>query len=315
MRPVIKLASPEEYFHHIEAKYKGKIPVRKAEWGGQWDEIRAVSPIWTWRIRQAAKRVAGHASHDAAAAILLAMDHNVHLGEIWPRFFDERGARAYAAEVAAFSNDALRACGARDLERAAPPLPDVPKSTKPGDEWNAVLAGAPLRIRCGRYATTPFTDASAKPLATRLSYGVDGKTITGIVHVDRKHLPGADAGDVAVVLEIPLKAPIAKLRIAPVESPEGRRDKWLRAPQFIIGADGLRVTGLAHSLTIRSPLIFSWVLVADPRDPMITWLQGMVTRQTLLCKLKDGTTTVLPFEAWFPGEPAELDAGVEISME
>jgi hypothetical protein len=314
MRPALKMAGPEDYFRHIEEKYRTTIPVYKAEWGAQWDEIRAVSPVWTWRLREAAKRIGKAASHDAQAYMLLAMDHNVHLGEIWPRFFSLDGAKTYAKECTQYSIDALRAAKATDLLNAVPPLPKIPPGTTRSEAWSALLAGDPFRVRCGTWINTPFVAPDAPLYANQVKYGVEGSRIVGSVHVDRLHLPGQESGNVAVAVEIPLRAPMSKIRIAAEESPEGRRGKYLRSPQFIVCADGLRVVVNGKQITVRSPLIYSWVLVADQRDKNLTWLQGMICRQTLLCQLKGGQNTTMPYDGWFPGEPAQIDVPVRMEL-
>lgn len=314
--PVIVLASPEEYFHHVESKYGGVIPVYREEWGGQWDEIRAVSPVWTWRIREAAKAIAKHPTYRAQADVLLAMEHNVHLGEIWPKFFDEKNVRAYADECTAMFAAAVKdGTPARDALTRVPPKLKISGPAALTPDWKALLGrDRPLRIRSGAWPGTPFVVADAPEWNTPVKYGVETARIAANIHIDRRAIPGSDQRNVSVAVEIPLHASIAALRIAPEESPEALRDKWLRPPQFVIAADGIRVQGLARELTVRSPLIFSWMLVPDDKDPNITWLQGMIVRQTLFCQLKGGATKVLPFEAWFPGEPAVIDIGVEVVM-
>ena len=77
--PRLVIAQPEVYFRHIEERYGRELPVRLGEWGGQWDASRATSPVWTWRLREAARNLPAGAPREARAALATALDHNLHL--------------------------------------------------------------------------------------------------------------------------------------------------------------------------------------------------------------------------------------------
>ena len=80
MRPRVVLSTGVEYFRHIEREYGGRLPVYRGEWGGQWDAGRAASPVWTWRLRQAARAAVARGTAAAKAAVVTAIDHNLVLG-------------------------------------------------------------------------------------------------------------------------------------------------------------------------------------------------------------------------------------------
>jgi hypothetical protein len=227
--------------------------------------------------------------------------------------FTESEVRKYADECTALFADAAKRGGiARD---AMPPRIALPQSTSmTQDWWKEIARSQPMRVRRGNWPGNYFIGDDGPEWKEPLKFGIEGNRVAGSIHLDRRAIPGSDRGNVGVVVEIPLRAPSAKLRIAPEGSPRGIRGQWLQRPTFITAPDGVRVSGLPRELTVRSPLVFSWALIPDKSDPNLTWLQGMIVRQTQFLQLKGGGTKVLPFEAWFPGEPAVIDVGVEMTM-
>ena len=306
-KPRIVLGGPEAYFRHIEEKYGKDLPVRKGEWGGQWDAIRASSPVWTWRLRRAMAALPKDASLETRAALATAMEHSQGLGPGWGGMFTEEQTAAHAKQVAALFGRAVE--GGRD---AAPEDSDSPQCDGLPEAWKACLASPRGRMRVGQSWLGPFVFDQAPEF--------DGDVVNCFNHTDfkvramfdRKDLKGSDLGDVSAVIEIPLKGAKKTLSIAP----EGSPARWLLGgpPAFVVAPGGLRITGLAHPLVARSPLVFSWTLVADRDDPNVTWLQGLVVRQSFRCEFKDKSTKALPFETLYPGEPSRLVVEVRLRV-
>lgn len=308
--PRLRLGPVEAYFRHIEARYGSTLPVRRGEWGGVWDVVRASTPVWTWRLREAARALLRSPKRDpvAAEALATALDHNLQMGRPRDGFTEEEYAR-HAEDNEAIFRAAVAPLGA-NASLLVPPPPEVPAGS-PGRGWEGMLAaGLPsARLRLTHAAFPPFALDDGTPYPGSLTVGAAGDTLVARVRLDRTELP-----DGSVVIEFPLAAPPGRLRLAPSNSPDALAGKWLlgRPPAVIIAPDGARLTGLAHPLRIQSDLVFAWALVPDPVRPEVTWLQGLVVRQAIRCRLADGTVRDLPFAMLHPGEPARLDLGITL---
>jgi hypothetical protein len=325
LEPALVLSSPLDYFRHIEARYGTELPVYRGEWGGQWDLIRAMCPVWTWRLREAMKRIPTDAPVDVREAAATAMDHGLTLGPGWPGKFTEAETIAHARGQAQVFARAVEMAGraAGKGTKSVPRVDSRPMFPKTRDlrpldhDWREVLAD-PLRIRVriGPGQLSPFLSADAPPFDVPLTLEARGPRLTVRLHIDRTSLPGAESRITYVVMELPLRAGKDRLLIAPVGSPSALAGRWLLGtpPDVVVAPGGLRVMGLARPLRVSSPLAFSYSLIQDPADAGLTWLQVLLVRQCDLCELKDGTKKVLPFKDLYPGEPDVLDTWVEVAL-
>ncbi len=316
--PRIVVATAEAYFEQVEKSLGDRIPVRRGEWGGDWDTGRAACPVWTWRLRKAAHAVTTDTPYETRAALATTMDHGMTLGGGWPEMFTEAQTRDHARECAGFFEGAVRgglgreAVGAAPAERIPPGKGPVPEA------WKQVLADVetPARLRAGRFWLGPFVVEDAPELATSIEWGMEDSRLVLSATIDREKLPDEAGAGVAVVLEVPLLADPRVVRLAPLGSPYAMEGKWLRGapPPFVVAPGELAVLGLPKRLRVRSPLLFSWTVVADKTDPRRAWLQGLVLRQSMLCVFKGGEKKTLPFEELYPGEPSVLSIEVEIEI-
>ncbi len=316
--PRVVVATAEAYFEHVEKTLGDRIPVRRGEWGGDWDSGRAACLVWTWRLRKAARAVAADTPYETRAALAVTMDHGMTLGGGWPGMFTEAQTRDHARECADFFEEAVRrglgreAVGASPAERIPPEKGPVPQA------WKQILADVdrPARLRAGRFWLGPFVLTDAPELATPIEWGVEDSRLVLSTTIDRAKLSDEDGAGVAVVLEVPLLVDPRVVRLAPSGSRSAMEGKWLRGgpPPFVVAAGEMAVLGLPKRLRVRSPILFSWTVIADKADPRRAWLQGLVLRQSTLCVLKGGEKKTLPFEELYPGEPSTLSIEVEIEI-
>ena len=325
LRPSLVVSSPLDYFRHIEARYGAELPVNRGEWGGQWDNIRATCPVWTWRLREAMKMVKPDTPVDVKEALATAMDHGLTLGPGWPEMFTEQQTVAHAREQAQVFARAVELVGrAAGKESGRVPLVDsLPKLRLPPFEgapdasWRQVLVdSAWIRVRVGPGQIAPFIPDGASSLDVPLSVETHGSHMVARVRIDRRKIPGSDTGNTYVTLELPLWARADRVRIAPEDSPSALAGKWLRGapPAVVVAPEGLRVIGLLRPLRVASPLAFSYTLAPDPIRADLTWLQVLLVWQNMKCTLKGGVAKVLPFKDLYPGEPEVLDTWVEVEM-
>jgi hypothetical protein len=324
MKPTLVLASPLAYFRHIEGRYGTELPVYRGEWGGQWGNIRATCPVWTWRLRQAMKLVRPDFPAPVKEALATAMDHGLKMGppkrgafSYWQTVDNaEEQARIFAHAVESASRAAGSMSAGASLVDSLPPPPEMGDDGFADAAWRIVLAdSARIRVRVGPGQLVPFISERAPVWNAPLTVRTQGRRLVASAHIDRGAIPGADSAMTFVTLEIPLRAPRGRLRIAPENSPSALAGTWLRGqpPPFVVAPEGLRVSGLAHALSVVSPLAFTYTLVPDRARDDITWLQVLLLWQEGRCGLKGGITRSLPFQDLYPGEPQVLDMWVEVN--
>ncbi|MBI4615196.1 MAG: hypothetical protein HY720_16395 [Planctomycetes bacterium] len=315
-KPQIRLSIPVEFFRHIEERFGDKLPVRRGEWGGDWETVRGQCPVWTWRLREAARSLGASSPREAKAAVATAMDHSFALGGGWPGYFTEEETLEHARQSEAFLARAVELALGEGAASRIPAPPDIPAEGPLPDTWREILAGehSLARLRSGPLWLGPFVGEEGAALETPLECRADSRRLIVRASIDRRSVPDSGSRLVAVVLEFPLQAPAGEIRIAPAGSPSAREGRWLRgrAPPFVVAPEGLVVDGLARPLVVSSPFVFAWAVVPEPAGAGRSWLQGLVFRQTLRCELKGGEAKVFPFETLFPGEPAILDLWVEL---
>jgi hypothetical protein len=316
LAPALVVASPLAYFRHIDSRYGAALPVYKGEWGGRWDTIRAMCPVWTWRLRRAMRGIRPDAPYAVRAAAATAMDHGLTLGPGWPGKFTERETLEHAREQARVFARAVELAGGPPVDAVPVFRPSAHRA--PADpRWKDVLVDpARVRVRAGPAQIAPFLADDAPLWGDAPAVELDALHLVARVRIDRDRIPGTDKGNIRVTLELPLRAAPAALRIAPLGSPSALAGTWLLGapPDFVVAPEGLLVTGAAHPFTVTSPLAFSYALAADPATPGLTWLQVLLVWQNNYCELKDGTKKVLPFADLYPGEPKILDVWVQVDL-
>ena len=83
-RPRIVVATPAEFFHHIESQYAGKFPTHAGDWTGLWTEVKTNSP----RISADARWAQDHTS--AAESIWTLLSFKPGISYPWGNFEESR---------------------------------------------------------------------------------------------------------------------------------------------------------------------------------------------------------------------------------
>jgi hypothetical protein len=317
LAPALVVASPLDYFRHIESRYGAELPVYRGEWGGQWDTIRAMCPAWTWRLRQAMKHIRPDAPAGVREAAATAMDHGLTLGPGWGGKFTEQETLEHAREQARIFARAVDLAGGPPVD-ALPIFKPLPGRAVADPRWKDVLSDpARIRVRVGPGQIAPFLSDDAPAWDLPLTVDTSGRHLVARVRIDRGKIPGTDKVNTYVTLELPLRAGRDTLRIAPEDSPSALAGRWLRGspPDLVVAPEGLRVTGTAYPLRVSSPLAFSYTLAPDPKTAGLTWLQVLLVWQNNLCELKDGSRKILAFKDLYPGEPEILDIWVRVDLD
>lgn len=307
--PQLVLAQPEVYFRDLEKRYGRELPIRRGEWGGQWDEARALVPVWTWRLREAARNLSGDAPRDSRAALATTLDHNLAIGP-GRDSMTEQECRSGIDEAAAIYRRAVTLASGPQAQTTEPPDPALAASPL-SPVWTKVLpSGAAVRLRSGRPYIVPFVAADAPVLAVPITTGDRSGHLAVRTVIDRRTLVTG-----SLVIEVPLRGPRGDFRLAPAASPDAIAGRWLASePGFVVAPDSVRVIGSSFSLRVTSATVFAWTLTHDEYDAHVTWLQGLVSIQARGCNLK-GRRTPLSFEVLHPGEPARLVVQLDISVD
>lgn len=310
------VATPEKYFQHLERRFGSTLPVRRGEWGGDWDLLRATEPVWSWRLREAMSKVTAATSPETKLALATAMDHNVGLGTRWLDGLSRDIAMRHVREVAALYRSAVTGVlGEKGATSVPAPLPRPVSSDWP-KEWLAIAGEAPAaRIRVGGPGFLhPMIDDGAAIVAVPMGVTADVNRMLVHVQLDRAQLEAIQGPRrFGAVIEIRMNFRPDQLKLAPENSPAAIAGRWLlgKPPESVIAPDGVRVTGPGLSLRARGPLIIGWSLARDPRNPGVTWLQGLAFIDAL-----EGMTDVgafrRPFAELYPGEPATVDYEIEV---
>ncbi|MCC6740901.1 MAG: hypothetical protein IT452_17810 [Planctomycetia bacterium] len=310
--PRIALGGPEAFFRDVEKRCGANLPVKRGEWGGAWDAIRASNPVWTWRLRKALKKLPADAPEGTKALFATAMEHSQGLGPGWPGMLTEKQVTEHNAQVAALFRRAVEAVDPKLLE-AVPERGEMPTCEGEPVKVKAVLANPKARLRAGQAWLGPFVVATAPEFPAESYYCMNLASYTFFARIDRA---GLGAGSEALVVEIPLRAAAKDVRLAPLDSPDAVEGRWLRGepPSFVVAPRGLSVQGTAHPLRVFADIVFSWCVVPDPDDAKACRLQGLVIRQGRQCEFKDSGPKVLGHEELFPGEPQQADLYVLVEI-
>lgn len=106
-KPRIKLATPGEFFRHVEEKYGASLPVRRGGFGGQWEGVRTAIPTALARARAEERRLAAMPDPPRAdvARLLAFWDHGVGMGCPWPDLLTREEILQHNQEQFAFTKD------------------------------------------------------------------------------------------------------------------------------------------------------------------------------------------------------------------
>lgn len=159
--PKLVIATPNDFFDHIEKKYASKLPTFRGEWSGLWSEAKTMSPRMSALARYAHDHTAAAESLWSAIAATrgipfpagnatelygLMMTYDEHSGAGntgWPQLNDreplEEQNRQYARDMkrAKSEVDGLLDQGIRLL--AEPALGDAPRARPAANAWPVVV--------------------------------------------------------------------------------------------------------------------------------------------------------------------------------
>ncbi|MGH7524391.1 MAG: hypothetical protein ACREK8_08800 [Gemmatimonadales bacterium] len=312
------VSTPDVFFHHVEARFGSTLAVRRGEWGGIWDLLRASEPVWSWRLRRAIHAISATTSRDLRLAAVEVTDHNMGLGPRWLDGLPAEVARQHVAGVA----DSYRRLVEGVLGRAAlssipPPIP-APAGNSWPSAWRTLLgdrAHAAV-VRAGLAFLYPFVSDSAPAAPVPITASADAQRLVIHATIDRVRLEQRLGPRYQAVIEVTLRAPIAAIRIAPATSADGRAGRWLLGTPMepIITPDGVRVTGPGWSLTGHGPLLLAWALRPDPGNPAWTKLQALAVVHSVDGIVDGGARVRFPFSMMYPGEPAVPVFDLELTL-
>ncbi|HEX3926711.1 MAG TPA: hypothetical protein VHW65_01835 [Gemmatimonadales bacterium] len=312
----IVLATPERYFRQLERRFGSRLPVRRGEWGGDWDRLRATEPVWSWRLRRAMGAVTATTPYAARLALATVLDHNVGLGPRWAGNVSAAIAMQHVHEVAALYHDAVSGVlGAAGVNAVPPPLA-APAARQWPAAWSPLVGARDgvARVRIGPGFPHARVDDSLVIVPSDVRVAADPARLLASVRLDRPALEARAGDHFRAVLEIRLAVPRDSVRIAPASVADAIDNHWLRgaAPATIVSPDGVRVIAPGFSLDARGPLLIDWSLARDPTDPRVTWLQAVAFLDALDGQVDTGVLRA-PFAALYPGEPPVTDFELELT--
>ena len=310
------VALPGTFFRHLEARRGHQLAVRRGEWGGDWDLLRASEPVWSWRLRQAIRAITPSSGTALRLAAVMATDHNVGLGPRWMDGLPAATAREHVAEVfELYHRVVVDALGPAGLQAVPPRMPAPPGGPWP-DTWRQLLGertGA-ARVRAGPAFIYPFVADSAPVMPVPVTVNGDARRVVIHAAIDRVMLERRLGSRYQAVIEVTLRAPIGSIRIAPDHSVSGRAGTWLMrtAPDRIVAPEGVRVSGPGWSIVARGPLLIGWTLRPDPANRAVTRLQALAVVHAVEGTVSGGQKLRLPFAEMYPGEPAVPSFDLEL---
>lgn len=307
-QPRIQAGTPAEAF---AAWSKLKLPTLQGEWGGDWEIGRAACPVTVARLRAVAERTPPTAPLERRLAIAAAMDHSGGMGPGWPNYFTEEQTKAENAEWAEMFSKAIgetsqksgsagaRASGRANLSAFAP--------------WIETKLLSPRLVWCRHSFGRFYFPADAQSVGEAAGVEAAGRRLTLWARLDRTKIPNDDKDQVHIGWSVPLVARLSEIHAWPVGSDAGVTGRWLRGepPQIFIAPDGLVIETAAGRLTVTSNLAFAYRIANVAGRAR---LQALLVSQSRLCHLKGGEKRVLPFADLYPGEPAQLDAELVLTL-
>lgn len=304
------LANPESYFRELEARHGGRLPVRRGEWGGDWDIIRASEPVWTWRLRQVLLALPFDAPHADRVRLVGALDHNVGLGPRWVDGMPEQRALQHVGDVAALYRRVVYATLGDAGLTALPPALHRPATKAPATEWPNLVGdlSRAVRVRAGPGFLYELVTKSAPTAPVPVHVEADDCRLLARTRLDRIALERSAGREYRAVIEVRLRARSQSLTMAPEGSASARAGVWLRGevPRKVVAPEGVRIAGPSVDVTARGPLLLAWALAADADDPDVTWLQALALSHSVEGTIQGGRMRK-PFARLYPGEPTTVD--------
>jgi hypothetical protein len=312
------VSTPDVFFRHLEARFGSALAVRRGEWGGIWDLLRASEPVWSWRLRRAIRAISATTSRDLRRAAVEVTDHNMGLGPRWLDGLPAGAAQQHVADVAESYRRVVEGVLGREALTSIPPPIPAPASPAWPSAWRALLGerAHAAAVRAGPAFLYPFVSDSAPIAPVPVTVTADAQRAVIHAIIDRVRLEQRLGPRYQAVIEVTLHAPISGIRIAPANSPDGRAGRWvLGAPmEPVISPDGVYVRGPGWALTARGPLLLAWALRPDPANPAWTRLQALAVVHSADGIVDGGARVRFPFAAMYPGEPTAPAFDLELTL-
>ncbi len=175
----IVIATPDGYFEHLLARFGTRLPVRRGEWGGDWDVLRATEPVWSWRLRQAMDAVGPNTTYPQLMSLATVIDHNIGLGPRWAPYLSPQDAAHHVADVVALYRQTVSDLLGPQAVSMLPPPPVLPAAGTWPASWRAVVgprAGV-ARVRVGPGFPHRDVNDSMVTLDTPVTVRADGDTL------------------------------------------------------------------------------------------------------------------------------------------
>jgi hypothetical protein len=296
-QPRLDVATPGEFFHHVEEKYGATLPVRRGGFGGQWEPVRTSTPTAIRRARAEEERLRARETPDAAsvARLLVHWEHSFGMGGPWPKLLTRDEAVQHNRE---------------QLELIAPwplaepswsdgePVELPPRVEGDAFETNGLYVSA---VSGGKLRRVPLS-AEAWPLrrAVKLADG----TLRLRHRIDRRKLPDPahvvwawKLSDVESKARVVEKTALGKATI-PDDCLAGYDPgPWIAPEAFWLGGTEIRPHGV-------------FVFERSAEHP--GWLFGRVLDQGLAAVFKDGSKGKLSLEEAYPGEEPIFEFAIDV---
>jgi hypothetical protein len=302
------VATPDEFFRHLETRAGSRLAVRRGEWGGDWDLLRASEPVWSWRLRRAIAALKPTSPRSLLLAAAVVTDHNVGLGPRWMDGLPAAVAEAHIAQVAELYRTVVRGgLGDAGLTMVPPPIA-APAAGPWPEAWQRIIGDArdAVHVRAGVTFIYPLVPIDAPTMPAPITVRADQQRVVIHTVIDRVAFERAIGPRYQAVIDITLRAPPASVRLAPRNSAAARSGQWLMgAPNpRVVAPDGVVVAGPGWSIEASGPLILGWTLAPDPRDRTVTHLQALAVVHAVEGTVAGGQHLRGPFAQMYPGEPA-----------
>jgi hypothetical protein len=309
------IGPPDNFFAHLEQRRGKQLAVRRGEWGGDWDELRASEPVWTWRLRAAMRALKPGAPRDLQILTAMVTDHNVGLGPRWQDGSPVEAAEQHITQVLdLFRKVITGTLGARFLNAVPAPLPHG--STSGPGAWRDVVGDvAPAAlVRAGPSFIHPLIPANAPDAKVPVAIWADRQRMLIHTRIDRLQLEQRLGVRYQAVIEVRLHAVASQVHLTPFTAAE-RPEAWLMGhpPAVVVSPAGVRVTGPGWVFHADGPLLLAWSVIPDPADPHYSRLQALALVHAVEGIVAGGQKIRQPFAIFYPGEPAAPDFDLELT--
>lgn len=297
-KPRIVVASPGEFFRHIEKSYGSELPVRRGGWGMQWEPVRVGTPGAMRRARAFEENLKSEANPglNDVKKLLIYWEHSFGMGPPWPDLVTREQSVQHNREQWDVVHDwPMPALPAVSGE----PLSFEKKGFFQDLEQNGLFLAETFFNDVGdvrKLSSAAWLDRSATRgedgwirIRHKISRRELGKRAT-VVWAWK--LPEADA-EAPVVL----KTATGEMNIPGDGLSDYSLSYWVAIDEFRIGGSTFRSHG---------PFVFS-----RPKHYK-GWLIGRVVDQSLDAEFKGKQRGELTFDEAYPGEGAVYEFGVDI---